>query len=303
MRRLLVIVGALTVLVVAQCQGAFAARLERQVEVGGTIAGTTENSDDDIDSETDRKLGWAKVKHVMPLGGGKALILGLSWEGQFVNYDKFRTTSFQGSVVTEDDLPESLHSVDATVGLSWRMGENWTAMLQFVPGIHSDFEDVSSEDVIYTGSALFVRPFGNGNRIGLGISYSDAFGDPSPFPMVLIDWYPAEHWYVEGTLPTSLDAGYRFDEALSLGLEGKLKGYLYRLSEDAPWNDAVLRYREVQVGPYVDYRLFGKMHVRASAGMSVANKFEIHDDENDEKLADGDYDNAGYATATLYYTF
>ena len=76
---------------------------------------------------------------------------------------------------------------------------------------------------------------------------------------------------------------------------------MYRLSEDTPWEDAVLKYREVQIGPFVDWMFHDKAHMRISAGASVGQKSEIRDDNNDHKLVDGDYKNAGYATLNLFY--
>jgi hypothetical protein len=65
----------------------------------------------------------------------------------------------------------------------------------------------------------------------------------------------------------------------------------------------VLRFREVRIGPYADYAFTKKAHLRVSAGAVVGQKFEIRDDNNDDKLADGDYENTGYLSVNFYVPF
>jgi len=284
--------------VLALCLGvaardAQAVKPERFLDIGGTFVAESENSDDE-ETKIQRTVGWAKLKLPVPLKGGNALLFGLDYQSQWIGYDEAPT----------NELPNTLYSLGATLGFVWAMTENWSTVVQFMPGIQSDMEDVSSEDYVFKGSLLFVRPFGKANRFGIGAAFSDAFGSPQPIPLLLIDWYPAENWFVEGLLPTDLDVGYRFSKALSVGLEGKVRGYMYRMSDDEDtWDSAVLRYTEIQVGPFVDYSLTDKLHLRASAGVSAANKFEFRDDDNDDKLVEGDFKNSGYGTLNLYWTF
>ncbi len=272
-------------------------------DAGVTYLAPAENDDGDVDTEVQRTLAWLKGMYGFPAGERLHLIFGLEYTGQFVDYDDFAAVPGPAGLIRESDLPEELHALDFIAGLVWSVSDDWRAIFQFRPGIHSDFEDVSSDDWVYAGMALAVRGFGDNprNRVGVGAYLGDALGRIQALPLVRLYWYPSEKWFLEGTLPLELDAGYRASKALSFGLEAALRGYQYRLTEDAPWDDAVLRYSEVRAGLFADYGFWKNLHVRLSGGAALAQTFELRDDDNDRKLADGDYENTGYLSVNLYY--
>lgn len=270
-------------------------------DFGTTYVWETENKDND--TKIQRTLAWIGGKYSTPLSPDFTLTAGLSYEGQFVDYSDFRPVVFQGRVIQEGDLPENLHAIDATLALNWRWSDAWSTTFSFNPGIHSDFEDISGKDFIYQGSILFQNRLGGKNLIGFGLAYSDSFGDPLVIPLVQIRWYPTPEWYVESMLPLNLNVGYNLDSTWSVGLEGKLRGYRYRLTESAPWNEAVLKYREVQLGPFLNARLGEKVSLRLSAGVVVAQKFEFMDKDSDNTIVEGKFKNTGYVTVRLFALF
>lgn len=276
-------------------------------DIGFTYAGESENEDSLIDTEIQRTLVWLSGSAPIAIGNGHHLILGVEYKGQLVEYDDFRPVLFPpivgGNLITEDDLPEDLHALDVSIGLLWSWSEAWSTLFQFKPGIHSDFEDIDGDDLMFTGTVLAQRKFGTRNRFGLGITYSDSFGEPEVFPLGLLDWYPTEKWYVEALLPLNVDVGYKISQSISAGVEGKLQGYQYRLTEDRPWDESVLNYREVRIGPFLDATLWGNTHLRLSAGLVTAQEFEVRDEDNDDEIVDGDYENTAYATIKLYISF
>lgn len=235
-------------------------------------------------------------------------MFGVAYKGQLIEYHNFDARPLDGEKTRRKDMPNDLHALDFSLGMVWVSAQKkWVTTVQFRPGIHSDFEDIDGGDFIYTGTLLVQRVFGekNQNMWGLGATYTDLLGKQMVIPLVRLFWYPTEHWFVELTVPVELDVGYRFSRSFSVGIEQKLQGYLYRLTEDDPWNEAVLRYREVQIGPFLDWQ-FGwknKMHFRVSGGVSTFQNFEFRDRDNDKKLRDGDMKTAPYGTANFYITF
>jgi len=296
----MVVIGGVGVLAAA---GDGLAKPDTVFDAGITYLAPAENDDGDVDTEVQRTLAWAKGMYGFSAGESLHLIFGLEYTGQFVDYDDFSAVPGPAGLLRESDLPEALHALDFIAGLVWSVSDDWRAILQFRPGIHSDFEDVSGDDWVYAGMALAVRGFGENsrNRIGVGAYLGDALGRVQALPLLRLYWYPSEKWFVEGTLPLEVDAGYRVSKVLSFGFEGALRGYQYRLTEDAPWDDSVLRYSEVRAGLFADYGFWKNLHVRLSGGAALAQTFELRDDDNDDKLADGDYENAGYLSVNLYY--
>jgi hypothetical protein len=278
------------------------AKQDTLLDFGMTWTGQAQNDDSDIDTEIQRTIVWASGQYGFPVADGKYLLFGLDYKGQFINYDSFDPFVIEGNTVNHNDLPEDLHALDVSIGLLWIWSKKWSTLFKFQPGIHSDFKDIDGGDFMYTTLVIAERKYGQGNKWGLGAAYSDLLGKRTVIPIFRLFWYPTKRCFVEATLPFDLDLGYRFSKELSAGLAGKLAGYAYKLTEDDPWNDGVLSYREVQIGPYLDHRFSDRGHVRVSGGVVTAQKFEFRDKDNDDKLRDGDMDNTWYLMANLYFT-
>lgn len=279
---------------------------ERLAEVGGAVATRVESSEAGDGTALQRSQAWARLNAPVALGGGAALVLGLSYEAQLIRYSGFGARQVDSLTVTQRDLPTALHAIDARVGLLWRFAERWSAAAAFTPGLHSDLGDVRGRDVVWGGSLLLVRsvgdvrPGGDTNRIGLGAAITDRFGSPLLVPLLLLDWCPSGRWFVKGTLPLELEAGRRISTPLSVGLEALQKGFMYRLGA-APFDGQVIRYREVQIGLFLDLGISERAHVRVSGGFSTGHEFELRDEGNDRTLVSGDFGSSLFARGTLYY--
>ena len=298
--------GSLLCCLAAGVAEAQAPSSERLMEAGGAWVSRVQNSDSNISTRIQRSLGWARLKAPISLGEDFALVLGVSYEGQAISYSNFVTRNVGGTLLTQSNLPTGLHSLDANVGFVWRFAEDWALAANFTPGIHSDFSNIQYRDVIWTGNVLFLHPFGDKdpiggrNRIGFGFAYTDRFGTPLPIPLVRLDWYPSEDWFVRGTLPFDLDLGYRVSSAFSVGVGGLLHGYIYRL-EATPFTGQVVRYREVEIGPFLDLVLTERIHVRVTGGVSTAQRFEFRDESNNNTIISGNFKSAGFFRGSLYY--
>jgi hypothetical protein len=286
------------------------AKPDTLLNVDVTYVGKQENKDNDIDTEIQRTIISAAGQAGFPLIEKKAYFMfGVDYKGQLIGYDNYSPLVGNNVTIRHNDLPDKLHALDFSAGVVWVWSKDWLTVFRFSPGLHTDFEDISSDDWMYTGTVLAERrwgeknKWGERNRWGLGATYTDLLGKRMVIPLLRLFWYPGENCFVETTFPVDLDVGYRFSEAGSTGLEGKLQGFLYRLTEDDPWQDSVLIYRDVRVGPFVDYKVYKKAHLRLVGGLAFAQKFEIRDDDNDDKLLDGDMENTWFGTGNFYITF
>jgi hypothetical protein len=293
------------VFLLALSAGSALAKKDTFIDVGGTYVGNTESDESGVDTEIQRTIFWIGGKYPIQVGEKNYLTLGIKYKGQFIDYDDFIPFPIPqlGATIYESDLPDELHALDFSAGYLATWTDKWSTYFSLEPGIHSDWEDIDGDDWVITGTVLAMYKFGEKDVFGFGVAHSDAFGEAMPFPLLKLFWYPTEKFYVETLLPIDLDAGYRFNNELSAGLEGKLLGYQYRLSEDRPWDDSVLRYREVQAGPYINFHFSERANLRLSAGVVTAQKFEIRDDDNDDKYIDGDYKDSWYGTLNFFMTF
>ena len=181
--------------------------------------------------------------------------------------------------------------------------------MELRPGLHSDLKDIDTDDVIFIASVLGERRFGDNDRWGVGIAYTDLLGRRLPVPILRLFWYPTKRWFVEMTLPKDVDVGFRVSESFSIGVEGQLRGYQYRLGEGEPFNESVLNFFQVRVGPFLNYELWRgngdrfKANFRVSGGLTTAQKFKIKDRARRLTLVGEDLKDAGYLTANLYIAF
>jgi hypothetical protein len=59
-------------------------------------------------------------------------------------------------------------------------------------------------------------------------------------PLSKLFHYPRERWYVEMAVAVGLEMGYKLTDAWSVGLEQKVRSYMYRRAEDEPWDETFL---------------------------------------------------------------
>lgn len=81
-----------------------------------------------------------------------------------------------------------------------------------------------------------------------------------------------------------------------MGVGGLLHGYIYRL-EATPFTGQVVRYREVQIGPFLDLGLTQQIHLRVNGGVSTAQRFEFRDEPNNNTILSGNFKTGGFERA------
>lgn len=273
------------------------------IDFGVTYIAPNQNKDSAFDTQIQRTVTWIKINGPIKITEDDNLLLGVNYEVQFVEYKDFKPMTIDGKVVLERDLPEDLHALDLSIGWARTWTKEWSTVLKFTPGLHSDFKEVKEDDVAFTGSGLVRWKMDEKSSFGLGAAFSEAFGDPSAIPLVDINWHPTETFFIKGLLPLNIDVNYQVLEELGIGIEGKLNGYRYRLTDNQPWDRAVLVYREVRVGPFIDFKIGELGHLKVSGGVVTAQKFEINDKNNSDELVGGDYEDTLYASLSMNIPF
>lgn len=251
--------------------------------------------------DVEGKIGMhsAQATAVAPiaLSDSTFLTFGADCQGLFVGYKDIGTWVCDGETYTKNDLPEDLYAIDLVAGLGVDRGD-WAVYAEFRPGIHSDLEDVDTRDIYYEGGLMASYAFSEAFSASLGLYYDDSFGEPELYPLAGAQWLIGGGFVLDAFLPSYLIVSCQPGSRIRFGLRGRLDGHQFRLRK-LIWDDTVVKYEQVMIGPFVDFSLTGTVVLRIEGGVAVARKFEFRDDDSSEKLYDGDVRDGGYLSAAI----
>jgi len=211
----------------------------------------------------------------IPLTESKKTILlpGLSYE----------MLGFHG---TGDNRPNvgTLHAPSASLGLIQVFGDRFITMAIVGAGFATDFRDrISSDDLLFTVTGMFLYKFDKNFTLGAGISYDRRSGDLLPLPAIGVNWQITNDFRIRGFVPSMLNVEYRALPWLTVGLRGTFEGNRFHLSEKGYGiSHLELAYSTITVGPKVTFRLTDMMHLDVYSSVAVMRRFEVF--RNDDSL-------------------
>lgn len=107
-----------------------------------------------------------------------------------------------------DGVPEplgggslELHRAELPLNLWTDHSEKWKSWLRFQPGLASDFENVSGDDLTLTALALLAYKYSDTLTFAGGAYYSRDLGDSTVLPALGFIWEPSPRWIVGITAP------------------------------------------------------------------------------------------------------
>ena len=254
----------------------------------------------DEEGEIDMQSPQLAAMFPIALSESVFLVLGVDYQGLFVDYkDLVFTEVYDGETYTENDLPEDFHAADLILGCIVSWDERWATYAEFRPGIHSDMKEVSGDDVYYQGGALVSYMFSDAFSLSAGAFYTDSFGEPGLLPFLGVQWQIGEDFTLDTLLPSYFLFSYQPAAWLQLGLHARLSGHEFRLTEKAPYENSVLKYEQILMGPCFDLFLTKHLVLRLEGGIAANREFEFRDDDSNEKLFDGKIKDGGYGSISL----
>ncbi|MDP8215047.1 MAG: DUF6268 family outer membrane beta-barrel protein [Candidatus Euphemobacter frigidus] len=258
----------------------------------------TELKDEDGEIEMNAFKGMALIP--VALGESMFLLPGLAYSGLYLDY-KGMTFSDPGpeGPFTEKDLPRNLHVIDLIIGAHVQWDQEWGTFVLLYPGIHSDLDDISGDDIYFSGVALASYRFSDTLLCSVGFYYDDSFGVPQLLPMIGVQWQISDVLTLDAFLPQFLVFKYRADPVLAIGLKFNVEGNQYRLSKGKPWKDTRVKYTQILAGPFVDLNLADHLVLRIEGGFVADREFEFYDDDTSSRLFDGDIKDSGYVGGSL----
>lgn len=201
-----------------------------------------------------------------------------SWDWQAgVNWRRF---DFGGSETAE--APNSLQSLSLQLGTRKQFAENWSWQFGIAPGLYSDFEDISADDI----NAPAVLFFTYKQRPTLSWVFGlrgDFYSDVPVLPAAGMRWRFAEDWTLDLILPRPR-IEYAPTEQVTIFAGGELKGGGFRIAEDygrahgrPELNNDKVSYREIRVGGGLRYAMARWLAATLEGGWAVDRRFDFDD--------------------------
>ncbi|MEM6516991.1 MAG: DUF6268 family outer membrane beta-barrel protein [Bacteroidota bacterium] len=168
--------------------------------------------------------------------------------------------------------PINIHGLILRTGLIQELSNGNSIQAVFMPRLMTDFKNIDRRHFQLGGTFIYKKTYHERLKIGYGVLYNqEAFG-PNVVPLVDLDWKISGRWSVSGLFPIYSKVKYKVNDKLNLGIHHFGLITSYRLGEDAYQNDYIER-KSIDLGVFVRYNLFGKIHVEGRYGYSFGRRY------------------------------
>jgi len=233
------------------------------------------------------------------------LLPGVGYRGLYLDYSgmNFSYPTPDGRLFTQNDLPHNLHAMTVILSGVIDLGKSWSAFADLRPCLKSDLKEVNSKDISYEGAVVASHVFSESLTALLGLYYDDSFSQPQLLPLGGVQWRVGGGFTLDTILPQYLLFSYQPDPRWKFGLRGRVQGNEFRLSGKTPWDNTVLQYSQIMIGPYADYHLTDHLILRVEGGLVTSRTFKFRDDHSSAKLYNGDLHDSGFFGASLFFEY
>jgi len=197
-------------------------------------------------------------------------LLGADWQ-------RVRTSVPAGAL-----LPSTLQSVSAVAGFDWFFHDGWHARFESLPGIYSDFEDVSGNDFNVPFFIEVSHAFGPNLLLGGQLNVNARRKSPV-LGAVGARWKIAEDWLLSLWFPRPR-VEYFALKHMTLFLGATFTGGTFVVADDfgdqkgqPDLNGQPVDYQETRVGGGVRYEIQDRLGLEISGGWSVDRNYDFFD--------------------------
>jgi hypothetical protein len=186
----------------------------------------------------------------------------------------------QASVPAGAPIPNTLQSVAAVVGFDWRFHPRWRARLEVLPGVYSDFRDISGDDFnapVVVDLAYAIRP---NLLVGAQLSAS-ARRDFPLLGAVGVRWKFADDWLLSLWFPRPR-LEYSPTDRLTFFAGATFAGGTFVVAEDfgvrhgRPALDGQpVDFQEVRAGAGLCYTFKGKFGIELGGGWTLDRRYDF----------------------------
>jgi hypothetical protein len=194
-------------------------------------------------------------------------------------------------------LPKHFRSYFPGLATLANINEKWGFSTYIALGAENDYYETTTDDLRLKANFLINYNIQKDFQINFGACYDTFLGQPNYIPLLGIWWMPNASYYLNAILPEFIKFGYKPMEKLHLGLEGRIKGNFYRVSEDAEKSiieSGRVRERMYLAGVFSEFRVAQHLFIHAAGGMKFDQRLRFYDENNDELIFKGDLNNTYY---------
>lgn len=188
-------------------------------------------------------------------------------------------------------VPNTLQGVSLVFGNRWKFADKWAVAVSARPGLYSDFDEITGDDVSVPVSVVFSYDVNPKLQLMFGANFQSGRDIPV-LPAIGAVWKPDDKWTVSLILPRP-SVSYAFDDKLSVFAGGELTGGAYTVGDnfgtrvgDPSLNGERLTYREIRAGGGVRYDFSKKLRLEVEGGWVIDRRF-VYDDRKLQFNGDG----------------
>lgn len=172
-------------------------------------------------------------------------------------------------------LPKDLHALLLEVGVNYRINHRSFASLRLYPGIYSDFQSLSSNDVRMPVMALGGYSFDNGLSVIGGFIYRFGYHSSNFIPALGFSYQPNQSWRFDAVAPRP-SITYSASQKIQLFAAGDFASDEYELHESKLGAKAI-KYSDYKAMAGLNYLPKPAIKISASAGYAFERKFSFYD--------------------------
>jgi hypothetical protein len=206
----------------------------------------------------------------------------------------------QASVPADTPIPNTLQSAAAVLGFDWQFATRWHARLEVAPGIYSDFQDISGDDLNAPFTPELSYSINSNLLIGVQMSV-DLRRDLPAVAFPNVRWKFAERWLLSLRIPRP-QLEFAATEHLSVIAGASLAGGSYVVAEDfgrrhgrSQLDGQSVDFEQVGVGLGVRYAT-ERVIAEIGAGWIVDRRYNFHERDVELKTDGAPYVQVSFAT-------
>lgn len=195
---------------------------------------------------------------------------------------------------------ETVHTFRVSTPVRWGVGRDWTAFVIPTVRIAGESDAALGDSVSGGGFAGFSYRFGDRLTIGPGVGVMTEIEDsPSIFPVLIIDWKITDRLRLEtgrglgATRGPGLILRWEVSDRWDLSLGGRYEKLRFRLDREGVAPDGVGDDRAFPLFFGASYRFSPRAVASLVGGVALGGELRL-DDENGNRIAEENYDQAGF---------
>ena len=179
--------------------------------------------------------------------------------------------------ISRDDLPENLYKEEGYLGIPIWLGQG-RLNLYYGQLTLSDREEISEEDVVrYIDAEYYLTPDEPSTWL-VGWYYADLFGGIYNVPVLGYLNETNEIISVQLAIPVKWSVGVAFLNGWVLGIGQQIEGEAYRLTEEDPWQNAIMSFTGLKSIASIGYHFASGWYIKLEGGTLTQQKVSFYED-------------------------